>query len=799
MPSPGDLIHHYRIGDQLGAGGMGQVFLATDERLGRQVALKFLPPARADDQESRGRLLKEARAAALLRSPHVAVTYDIGEHEGSLFIVMEYVEGTLVSDTLAEGPLSVSNALDLATQVADALEEAHSYGVVHRDIKSANIMVTARGLARVLDFGLAKFMPGAPSEPTDVTRLQETSPGLVMGTISYMSPEQVLARTIDHRSDLFSLGVVLFEMVAGRLPFQGESVTEVADAILHGEPPAVARFNYEAPVELDVVLRKALHKNPDYRYQSARELFIDLHAVAESRASSERPAATTGDASGSTEPETSDTPHDPTIAVMAFSNITGESVDDWIGSGIAETVTTDLKAVQGLQIISRAQIIDMLKNLSRDEGTAYDDQLAADVGRRLGATWTIGGAYQRLGQQIRITAHLVDVDTGTLSRTVKIDGRIDDIFELQDKLVYDLSQSLNVTLDQSEVARIGRSETDSVEAYEAYSRGLANLRLGDIASVDRAIHLLERATEHDPGYAAAWALLGNAYDLKSGFLSLPELAEKAVRLEQRALELDPNSANAQRWLGSAYLTLGRYDEAIEAITEALRLDPDHANAHAGLARAKWMGQGKIREAIRLFQRALQINPDQGYSYLQLAFLYAINREYEKGIQVARDAVALQEQDSSGREGLQIVGAHNRLGYLYYRQGRHDEAIAEYERELAFLGSHDHALAERTSIELYQKLAAAYIAKGQRDDARRYVQLAVKGFERRIAKGADDPFTKYYIAALYALEGNRDKALRYLEESSQQLAAINRVRAQTDPDFDSIRDEPRFLAVVGAPG
>ncbi len=790
------MILHYRVGDRLGAGGMGQVYLATDTRLGRQVALKFLAASQADDPESRSRLVKEARAAALLRSPHVAVTYDIGEHDGTLFIVMEYVEGTLVSDKLQETPLPVAEALDLAMQIADALEEAHSYGVVHRDIKSANVMVTPRGLAKVLDFGLAKFMLGAPTEPTDATRLQETSPGMILGTISYMSPEQVLARTVDHRSDLFSLGVVVFEMVTGRLPFQGESVTEVADAIVHQEPPAVARFNYDAPVELDAVLRKALHKDPEYRYQSARELYIDLRSIVQVHESGERPAG--ANEGSSTEAEASDTPRDPSIAVMAFSNITGERTDDWIGSGIAETVTTDLKAVQGLQVISRAQIIDILKHLSRDDGSAYDDRLAIDIGRRLGATWTVGGGYQRIAEQIRITAHLVEIATGALVRTVKIDGRIEDIFALQDKLVYDLSQSLDLTLDKAEVALIEQAETESVEAYEAYSRGLDNLRLGDLMSLDRAIYLLEQATEHDPAYAAAWSVLGNAYDLKAGFLSLPQLAEKAVQLEQRAIELDPTSANAYRWLGSAYVTLSRYDEAIEALTEALRLDPNHANAHAGLARAKWMGQGKIREAIRLFTRALQINPEQGYSYLQLAFLYAINGEYEKGMQVARDAIGLQERSSSGREGLQVVGAHNRLGYLYYRQGRHDEAIAEYERELAFLSSRDHVLADRTSIELYQKLAAAYIAKGLRDDAGRYVELAVKGFERRIAKGADDPFTKYYIAALYALEGDRDKALRYLEESSQQLLAINRVRAKTDPDFESVRDEPRFLAIIGAP-
>ena len=591
----------------------------------------------------------------------------------------------------------------------------------------------------MLDFGLAKFMPGA-AQPTDATQLQLTTPGVVLGTVSYMSPEQILARDVDHRSDLFSLGVLLFEMLAGRLPFMGESVTEVTDAILHREPPALARFNYEVPTGLETLVRKALQKDGAYRYQSAREMYIDLHNLQLTRddgPSGSRPAS-----SDVRQAEAPETPREPTIAVMTFANITGDGTDDWIGLGISETVTTGLKAVPGLQIISRAQIIDVLKNLSRAEGSAFDDRLAINIERRLSTTWIVGGGYQRVGDQIRITGHLLEIESAALQRTVKIDGSIEDIFELQDKLVYELSQSLNLTLDQTERARNDQPGTQSVEAYEAFSKGMSNLRSDDLPSIDRAMHLLEKAITLDPSYAAAWAALGTANDLKANYLSLPELAEKAVELEQRALELDPKSTDARRWLGGAYMTLGKYDEAIEALKEALRLDPDHAAAHSALGRAYWIGKGKIRDAIRLFQRALQMNPDQGYSYLQLAFLYAINGEYEKGEQVAREAIALQEQESSGREGLQIVGGHSRLGYLYYRQGRHEEAIKEYERELAFLASSDHALGDHTSIELHQKLAAAYIALGKPDDASRYVTLAVKGFERRRAKGADDPFTKY---------------------------------------------------------
>ena len=405
----------------------------------------------------------------------------------------------LISERLRQGPLPLSEATDLAMQVADALEEAHSYGIVHRDIKGANVIVTApRGLAKVLDFGLAKFMPGA-AQPTDATQLQLTTPGVVLGTVSYMSPEQILARDVDHRSDLFSLGVLLFEMLAGRLPFMGESVTEVTDAILHREPPALARFNYEVPTGLETLVRKALQKDGAYRYQSAREMYIDLHNLQLTRddgPSGSRPAS-----SDVRQAEAPETPREPTIAVMTFANITGDGTDDWIGLGISETVTTGLKAVPGLQIISRAQIIDVLKNLSRAEGSAFDDRLAINIERRLSTTWIVGGGYQRVGDQIRITGHLLEIESAALQRTVKIDGSIEDIFELQDKLVYELSQSLNLTLDQTERARNDQPGTQSVEAYEAFSKGMSNLRSDDLPSIDRAMHLLEKAITLDPSYA----------------------------------------------------------------------------------------------------------------------------------------------------------------------------------------------------------------------------------------------------------------------------------------------------------
>ena len=421
----GTTVQHYRIDKLLGAGGMGEVYLAEDVRLGRPVALKFLPPDLKSDPESRARLLQEARAASLLRSPNIAVTYDIGEADGADFIAMEYVDGELLSKRVASGPLPVREALQAGIQIADALDEAHGRGIIHRDIKSANLMRTERGLIKVLDFGLAKIVAG--STANDVTRPQMTVAGMVLGTVSYMAPEQALGREIDHRADLFSLGVVLFELLTGRMPFEGTTSTEIIDHILHQDPPPVSRFVSRVPESLDGVVRRALEKERALRYQSARDVYTDLKHVVDDieampRRSSSRimlgPRAETVGCC---------------VAVMTFSNITREPADDWIGTGIAETVSTDLKNIHNLSVIGRARVYDALRHLSND--AHVNDALAIDVGRRLGASWVVTGGYQRLGSMIRITANFVEVATGAVQKTLKVDGKIDDIFALQDKIV----------------------------------------------------------------------------------------------------------------------------------------------------------------------------------------------------------------------------------------------------------------------------------------------------------------------------------------------------------------------------
>jgi adenylate cyclase len=372
------------------------------------------------------------------------------------------------------------------------------------------------------------------------------------------------------------------------------------------------------------------------------------------------------------------------LAVMTFANITGEPKDEWIGSGIAETVTSDLKKVRGLSVIGRERTFEVLKDLNTGQLTDFDETVAIDIGRRLAATWILGGGYQRIGEMIRITARVIDVDTGEVIRTVKIDGDIKEIFALQDKIVYELSQGLNLELGTSEITEIEAEETQSVEAYESFSRGMINLRTGSRDSLDRAIHYFEKAAEMDPNYAGAWAALSAAYDLKGGFLSIPELSLKAVEYAEKAVKLNPSLSHAHQFLGGAYSTLGRYDDAIASMNEAVRLEPNNAGAHGSLARAYWLGKGMVEEAIVELEHAVSINPQAGYSYLQLVFLHTLIGNYTRAEAAAKHAIELQEKYISGKEGLQVVGAHTRLGYCYYRQRRYDEAIEEYQRELDFL-------------------------------------------------------------------------------------------------------------------
>ena len=779
----GTSILQYHIGPRLGSGGMGEVYIAEDRRLGRQVALKFLPPDRRRDSDSRARLFREAQAASLLQSPHIAVTYDLVEHDDAMFIAMEYVDGELISERIARGPVSVPESLDIAAQVADALDEAHGRGVTHRDIKSANLIQTRRGLVKVLDFGLAKLEIPSSVEATLLTQpdILVTAPGMVLGTIAYMAPEQLRGDAVDHRVDLWGLGVVLYEMLTATLPFRGNTLAAVFDQILRQDPPPPTQINPAIPLDVEHIVRRALQKAPVSRYNAARDMYNALRHAARRI---ETGASTTGVRPAHVETG------ERTIAVLTFTNLTGDAADDWIGTGIAETVTSDLRNVRDVTVIGRAQVFEQLKNVQAETGRSGDG-LAIEIGRRLGAWWVVSGAYQRIGDRIRITSQVVEVLKGTLLRTVKIDGRVDEIFELQDRIVFDLSRSLNVKLGKAEADAIERDETSSVEAFEAYSRGVLNMRTAGRDAIDRAIALFERAVQLDPKYASAWAALGGAYTLKGGFLGMPQLLEKAIDPLRRALGLNPKLVNAHVWLGSALAGLGKLDEGLASLQKAVEIEPDNADAHQTLARAYWLSKGMVPEGITELRKALALNPEAGYTHLQLSMLEALSGNFDAAEASARQAIELQERAMSGTEGLLIVGAHARLGYVYYLRGDYTTAYTEYRRELEWVNTSDHALRERTVIELHQKISAVHHARFEEAEAIRFGDLAIQAHARRVAAGADDPATRYYIAAVYARRGDVEHTREHLALPLSRLPQFTKWRLERDIDFDRVRARLRL--------
>jgi TolB-like protein/thioredoxin-like negative regulator of GroEL len=786
---------------------MGEVYLADDTRLGRPVALKFLTGSAYASSDARARLVREAQVVARLRSPHVAVTYDLVEHEDLLFIAMEYVDGELLSARIARGPLPLADGFDVAMQVAEALDEAHGLGVVHRDIKSGNLMLTPRQLVKVLDFGLAKAVP-MPSGDRFRTEAGLTMAGMVVGTLNYMAPEQLRGGTVDHRADLFSLGVVLYEMLAARLPFAGETMPDVVDRILNRRPEPLDRSRLASTLpavtagEIDRIVARALEKDPAHRYQTARAFHADLLSI--HRSLDGTPASGTrarsidfADAAGGM-PVAPARPARRSVAVLSFANITADAGDDWIGQGIAESLTADLAKIKDLSVVPREQIFDLQKQQAA-AGRPIDDRQSVELGRRLGAGWVVSGGYQRLRDRVRITAQALEIPSGRHVATVKIDGRFDDIFDLQDQLVEDLvRKGLERELESSERLALEDDAVVSVEAFEAYSRGMHNLRMASRESTDRAIALFERALEVEPGYVKAMVALGTALDLKGAFLSMPALLERSLDLLRRAIAASPGMAEAHIRLGEALIDLGRLEEGLASMELGLQLEPDNASALALMARAQWLYQGRIDEAIALYRRSLALAPEAGYTHLQLALLHSIRGDLDEAERFARQAVVLQEQAMSGTQGLLVVGARSRLGYVLYLRGQYDDAIREYRREQEFLSGSDHALRERTTIELSQKLSAAHWRKGDRESADAFFERTVEAFDRRLAGGADDPFTRYYMATLYAVRGDAEAARRHIDRPLRDLPAATRWRVSHDRDFDAVRDAAPFRDLLPSP-
>jgi tetratricopeptide (TPR) repeat protein len=477
---------------------------------------------------------------------------------------------------------------------------------------------------------------------------------------------------------------------------------------------------------------------------------------------------------------------------LGFANLTGNGEDDWLGTGLAESLTADLRGAHGLTVLGPERAAEALRALGR-EGAPADDALARQVARDLGARQVVSGAFQRAGDAVRVTARVSDVATGATLRTAKVDGRLGAIFELQDRVARELLQGLR---PESSPAQ-GAERTRVVEAYEAFARGVLNQRAESYETLDRAAHLFERALALDPDYAQAHLELGATYAAKADFLALPELHERALQSFRAALALRPGLVRAWREMGSSLVAAGREEEGLAAIRRALELDPEDAGAAGALGRALFLGRGEFAEAAGWFEEVLRRNPRAGWAALQLAHCRALLRDFARGESAARRAAALQEEFLSGRDGVPIVGAHMRLGHLAALQGRPAEALEHFQRESAFVERVDHVLRGRIQVELHMRLAGARLRLGQESEARAALDHALDVFEGRLRLGADDPFTRYYAAGVHALRGDTGAALGSLEKAAQHKPRLTLARAAIEPEFEGLRAEPRFAALLAA--
>jgi serine/threonine-protein kinase len=722
--APGRRVGPYEIVAPLGSGGMGEVYRARDTRLDRDVAIKVLPAPFAADADRLRRFEAEARAIAALNHPHICQLHDIGPG----YLVLEYIEGEPL-----HGPMAVEPAWRLALQIVSALEAAHRRGILHRDLKPANIMVTPEGMAKLLDFGLAKLM----NLDADVTRTQD---GTVVGTAGYMSPEQAQGQSLDARSDVFSFGAVLYEMLSGTRAFGGGSTAEVLSAVLRDEPRPI-----QAPPALERIVRRCLAKQPGQRFQTMGELKMALE-----RADLDELASKHAE-------------HLSSIAVLSFTDMSAAKDQDWFCDGIAEEILNALTPLKGLRVAARTSAF-AFKGKSDD---------VRSIGQQLNVMTVLEGSVRRAGDRVRITAQLSDVQNGFQLWSERYDRELKDIFDVQDEIARAIAERLRVTLAGGKDFRLVEQGTKNVEAYQLYLKGHALLgRRG--ASIPAALDLFRKAVEIDPSYSLAWASIADALTglAITGSVSGSESKRQAMAAAMRSIELDPGSAAGHTALACATLLYeNNRTRARQEFERALDLNPNYALGRCwyALFYLQW-ACGELDRGIAEARRALDIDPQSSYLSMILACCLCTAGRLDEAIETARQAV---EQDPESSVARWILGVSLRTA------GRFEEAVSTLEAAAAMSGRYARGLTS---------LAGVFGQWGKPSEAS---ALHHELMDR--AKRAFVPLT--YLVVTAEAAGQHEEAIAFARRAWDEREPTFILHALHFPEFRTLRSDPRFAAIL----
>ena len=730
----GKTISHYKITSQLGEGGMGVVYEAEDTNLGRHVALKFLSPSMANDENLLQRFQREARAASALNHPNICTIHGIEQHESEHFIVMELLDGGSLADRIRSGPLDIDQLLGLGVQIADALESAHSKGIVHRDLKPANIFVTSRGQAKILDFGLAKIdqqKPGAASNVPTAIADHLTSAGATMGTVAYMSPEQARGEITDARTDLFSFGTVLYQMATGILPFQGDTSAVVFDAILNRDPVPLNEVNISLPAELGRIVSQMLEKDRDLRFQSATEIKTALKRLKRDLDSGRHPSESSG-IHGTQSPQSVT---EKSIAVLYFENLSGMKEDEYLRDGITEDITTELSKISSLKTFFRANMLPY-----RDRSVT-----AGQVGKELGASHVLAGSLRRIGNRLRINAQLIDAANEFPLWSERYDREMEDVFAVQDEIASKIAAALRITLSPQEQEALAAKPTENPHAYDLYLRGRNYARRVSRQDLQVALQMFESATALDEDFAFAHAGLANVCVQHFYYFERDQRwIDRAMAASEKAGAKGSDAPEIQ--LAEAWLDFAakRYDKVIDKMRQTLKKYPDL---------------------------------DGGYYLLGSALFES--GQYQELVDIMETALA-----HAGENYNTVVPIANALGAL----GKTDALNNFSHRMVAIFASHLKKVPEDARARVL--LANAFATLGRSEEAKREADMAM-------ALRPDDTMILYNIACVFCLMNNPKDSIVALKKACDAGYSAT-AWARQDPDLALLHGDPEFESLFSTP-